>query len=168
MGKLRTHLCGTSNPKVKLYYVNLEEVVSNKGEGFVLKEIEHPPELTNFERILAAVAFPTENLVSATWMNRIQNRAYFHLYNVESLKYNTALAYAEKHGWVEQFSPPHFSRTGMEFLLILPQKQLDNDTWPHLVMVTNATSSTPRIRALTSGTFVVTEIVGWDENNSLV
>lgn len=212
---------GTTNPTVKLYYVDLAQVVATKGT-VSLTEIEHPIQLDDSERILAAVAFPTESLVSATWMNRVQNKVYFHLCNVdENFAYNTvrianqlnlsfqdktkhflfclttrltkrnvfvcfeyqffvyycktwylhyhqALAYEEKHGWVDQFEPPHFSNSGSEFLLILPRVQSDNDSWPHLVMVINATTDNPKLRDLTSGSFVVTEIVGWDQDNSLV
>ncbi|XP_057327710.1 venom dipeptidyl peptidase 4-like isoform X2 [Microplitis mediator] len=157
---------GTINPTVKLYYVDLEKVVETNG-GIELTEIKYPPQLANSERILAAVAFPTENLVSATWMNRIQNRADFHLYDVENSVYNTAHSHQEKHGWVDQFESPHFSRTAAEFLLIQPRKQTDNDSWMHLLMVTNATTS-PVVRDLTSGSFTVTKIVGWDQDNSLV
>uniref|UniRef100_A0A0C9RFV4 Venom dipeptidyl peptidase 4 n=2 Tax=Fopius arisanus TaxID=64838 RepID=A0A0C9RFV4_9HYME len=157
---------GTTNPTVKLFYVDLEKV-ENSGNNISLIEIKYPPQLANSERILAAVAFPTETLVSATWMNRVQNHAYFHLYNVETSVYTTALDYHEKHGWIEQFTPPHFSRDGKTFILILPQKQSsDNDYWSHLVMVTNTATGTTR--ALTSGTFVVTEIVAWDQDNYLV
>jgi dipeptidyl-peptidase-4 len=48
-----------------------------------LVEIEHPPELSATERILSAVRFPTDELVYATWMNRVQNRAYFQLCDVD-------------------------------------------------------------------------------------
>ncbi|XP_015112517.1 venom dipeptidyl peptidase 4 isoform X2 [Diachasma alloeum] len=158
---------GTTNPTVKLFYVDLEKVVESHGNNISLIEIEHPPQLANSERILAAVAFPTETIVSATWMNRVQNHAYFHLYDVENSVYTTALDYREEHGWVEQYAAPHFSRDGKTFILILPQKQQsDNDYWSHLVMVTNTASRTTR--ALTSGTFVVTEIVAWDQDNYLV
>ena len=50
-----------------------------------LVEIEHPPELSTSERILSAVDFPTDSLVYATWMNRVQNRAYFQLCDVDNL-----------------------------------------------------------------------------------
>lgn len=66
---------GTTNPTVKLFYVDLEKVIQGNTN---LTEIEHPNKLSTEERILSAVAFPTDNLVYATWMNRVQNRAYFH------------------------------------------------------------------------------------------
>lgn len=56
-----------------------------------LVEIEHPSELTSTERILSAVNFPTDELVYATWMNRVQNRAYFQLCNVDNLLLNCTI-----------------------------------------------------------------------------
>ena len=55
-----------------------------------LYEINPPPELEErSDIILAAVAFPTNDIVASTWMNRVQNRVYFNLLNVETLTYNT-------------------------------------------------------------------------------
>ncbi|XP_023289115.1 venom dipeptidyl peptidase 4 [Orussus abietinus] len=156
---------GTTNPTVKLYYVDLDQVILGNGS---LVEIEHPPQLNLSERILSAVAFPTDNLVSATWMNRVQNRAYFQLCDVATSSCTTALSHVESNGWVEQFEPPLFSKDGTSFLLVLPQNQGETGDWRHLVLITNATTPSPRTVPLTSGTFVVTEIVTWDQENSYV
>ncbi|XP_076231045.1 venom dipeptidyl peptidase 4 [Calliopsis andreniformis] len=155
---------GTTNPTVKLFYVDLEKVVEGKVS---LTEIEHPAELSSTERILSAVAFPTDNLVYATWMNRVQNKAYFHFCYVDDLAPNctTALPYFEEHGWVEQFEPPVFSKDGNSFVTILPQRQNDTKYWRH-VTITNVASGKTTTTALTSGHFVVTDIVSWDEENS--
>lgn len=59
-----------------------------------------------------------------------------------------------------------FGEDGTSFILILPQKQKDGSYWRHVVLVTNATSGKPTITALTSGYFVVTEIVSWDREDS--
>ncbi|XP_039303125.1 dipeptidyl aminopeptidase-like protein 6 isoform X3 [Solenopsis invicta] len=156
---------GTTNPTVKLFCVDLDMVVLG---NVTLVEIEHPLELSTSERILSAVDFPTDSLVYATWMNRVQNRAYFQLCDVGSLLPNctTALSYGEENGWVEQFEAPIFSEDGTSFLLILPQKQKNGSDWRHVVLVTNATSGRPTTTALTSGYFVVTEIVSWDREDS--
>lgn len=73
---------GTTNPTVKLFCVDLDMVVQG---NVTLVEIEHPSELSTSERILSAVDFPTDSLVYATWMNRVQNKAYFQLCDVDSL-----------------------------------------------------------------------------------
>ncbi|XP_072762346.1 venom dipeptidyl peptidase 4 isoform X3 [Anoplolepis gracilipes] len=156
---------GTTNPTIKLFCVDLEMVVQG---NVTLVEIEHPAELSTTERILSAVDFPTDNLVYATWMNRVQNRAYFQLCDVDSLLPNCtiALSYSEKKGWVEQFEAPKFNENGTSFLLILPQKQKNGSNWRHIALVTNATSGKPTTIAVTSGYFVVTEIVSWDQEDS--
>ncbi|XP_012256545.3 venom dipeptidyl peptidase 4 isoform X3 [Athalia rosae] len=156
---------GTTNPTIKLLYVDLELAANG---NVTLVEILHPTQLDNVERILAAVDFPTNNLVSATWMNRVQNQAYVQLCEPAMNVCDTALSYVETAGWVDQFEPPIYSNDGTAFLLILPQNQGDSGDWRHLVMVTNATSGSPVTTALTSGTHVVTEILSWDEANSLV
>lgn len=79
---------GTTNPTIKLYCVDLLMVMQG---NVTLVEIEHPPELSTTERILSAVDFPTDNLVYATWMNRVQNRAYFQLCDVDSLQPNCTI-----------------------------------------------------------------------------
>ncbi|KOX67434.1 Venom dipeptidyl peptidase 4 [Melipona quadrifasciata] len=77
-----------------------------------------------------------------------------------------ALKHSESHGWVEQFEPPAFSDDGDSFLTILPQRQHDSSYWRHAVAITNVSTGKPRNVALTSGRFVVTEIVSWDQKNS--
>ena len=77
-----------------------------------------------------------------------------------------ALKHSERHGWVEQFEPPVFSDDGDSFLTILPQRQHDSSYWRHAVAITNVSTGKPRNVALTSGRFVVTEIVSWDQKNS--
>ncbi|CAL7939159.1 unnamed protein product [Xylocopa violacea] len=153
---------GTTNPTVKLFYVDLEKVIQGKVS---LTEIEPPAKLSSKERILSAVAFPTDSLVYATWMNRVQNEAYFHLCYVHDPLPNctVALSHFEQHGWVEQFEPPVFSSNGDSFLTILPIRQHDATHWRHAVAITNVTSGTPSTVALTSGRLVVTEIVSWDQ-----
>lgn len=66
-----------------------------------LMEIEHPPELSTTERILAAVNFPTDSLVYATWMNRVQNRAYFQLCDVDSLLPNCTIVSTSSSSLIE-------------------------------------------------------------------
>ncbi|XP_012141097.2 venom dipeptidyl peptidase 4 isoform X2 [Megachile rotundata] len=156
---------GTTNPAVKLFYVDLEKVVQNNAN---LTEIEYPAELSSTERILSAVAFPTDDLVYATWMNRVQNKAYFRYCYIHDSGPNctNALSYSEKGGWVEQFEAPLFSEDGDSFLTILPQRQNDDSHWRHVVRVSGVSSGKPNTEPLTSGHLVVTEIVSWDQERS--
>lgn len=68
---------------------------------------------------------------------------------------------------MELFTAPIFSADGSKFLLILSQDQGNSlGSYRHLCLVNREASGT--ITALTKGTFVVTEILAWDENNDLM
>lgn len=97
-----------------------------------------------------------------------EKHVYVCVYMYTRMKYSSwqALTHIESHGWVEQFEPPMFSDDGDTFLTILPKKQHDGSYWRHAVAITNVSSATPRKTALTSGRFVVTEIVSWDQKKS--
>jgi len=71
-----------------------------------LVEIEHPPELSATERILSAVRFPTDELVYATWMNRVQNRAYFQLCDVDGPLPNCTTVRTSAYSQSPGTSPP--------------------------------------------------------------
>lgn len=77
---------GTTNPTVKLYYVDLNMVIAGNTS---LIEIECPPQLSSVQRILSTVTFPTDNFVSATWMNRVQSEVYFQHCNVDDFNCTT-------------------------------------------------------------------------------
>lgn len=89
-----------------------------------------------------------------------------HIYVRMKYSSSQALTHVESHGWVEQFEPPMFSDDGDTFLTILPKRQRDGTYWRHAVAITNVSSASPRKTALTSGRFVVTEIVSWDQKKS--
>lgn len=75
----------------------------------------------------------------------------------------------QKNGWIIENGFPYFINNATEFLIISPQKQFNNDYWNHLMLVKiNITNGNSVTRNLTSGRFVVTEIIGWDEEKSLV
>lgn len=102
---------GTTNPTVKLFCIDLDMVVQG---NVTLVEIEHPPELSATERILSAVDFPTDSLVYATWMNRVQSRAYFQLCDVDSLLPNCTTV-----GIISSFSRAEDSLSGSDGYLYL-------------------------------------------------
>lgn len=65
------------------------------------------------------------------------------------------------------FTPPKFSKDGSRFLLILSQDQGNSaGSYRHLTITNREEDGTTR--ALTRGKFVVTEILAWNEDSSLV
>lgn len=71
----------------------------------------------------------------------------------------------EPKGWVDQYTPPKFSADGRNFLIILPVEQSPEvGNFKHLVLYDRNTKTS---RALSSGRWEVTEILGWDETNGV-
>lgn len=71
----------------------------------------------------------------------------------------------EPKGWVDQYTPPKFSANGRKFLIILPVEQsVDAGNFKHLVLYDRDTKN---LRALSSGRWEVTEILGWDETRGI-
>lgn len=64
-------------------------VEKSDGHNITLREIKSPPQIVESDKILAAVVFSSENIVSVTWMNRVQNQSYIHLYDVQESVYKT-------------------------------------------------------------------------------
>ncbi|XP_044001598.1 venom dipeptidyl peptidase 4-like [Aphidius gifuensis] len=86
-----------------------------------------------------------------------------------SYHYSKVLKIVQNNGWIAASTEPYFNNNANKFLIIIPQKQFDNDYWNHLVMVKiNEIDGNSVMYPLTSGRFVVTEIIAWDEQKSLV
>ncbi|KAK5646663.1 hypothetical protein RI129_005127 [Pyrocoelia pectoralis] len=151
---------GTKNPLVTLHVADLE---TNSDI-----ELPSPVNIANQEPILAAVAWATNDIVSAIWMNRVQNEAAIVMYNpsepVSMLVINNM---KQSNGWLELFTPPKFSKDGSKFLIIQSQDQ-ENGAGAYRHLTIYSTSSNNPGKPLTSGLYVVTEILEWDEENDLV
>ncbi|XP_044001063.1 venom dipeptidyl peptidase 4-like [Aphidius gifuensis] len=160
---------GSIIPVSKLFYVDLELVANSDGKNIKLIRIKQPNKLAINNTILNDVEFPTENIITINWKNRIQNESYIVAYNIEKSIDKIVFKNYQKNGWIIENGAPHFINNATEFLIILPQKQIDNDYWNHLAIVKiNKTDGNTVTNNLTSGRFVVTEIIGWDEKKSLV
>ena len=72
----------------------------------------------------------------------------------------------EPKGWVDQYSPPKFSKDGRKFIFILPVEQSGGvGNFKHAVLFNRDTGE---LKPLTSGRWEVTEIVGWEEASNTV
>lgn len=69
-------------------------------------------------------------------------------------------------GWVDFFKAPTFNENGTQFLYIAPQQQKEaNDSFQHVTLVNlDSGKQTP----ITSGEFVVLEILHWNENTNTI
>lgn len=151
---------GTKNPDVSLHSVNLEDEK---------QEVLEPPKTLGAEPILATVTWADNITVCAIWNNRIQNEADIITYQVDGEDQHVTKVrnIKEKSGWLELFTPPIFDKTGMEMVLILSQPQKDGGAYRHVTLL-NRTPNNVSMLPLTSGKFVVTEILSWDHDKNLV
>lgn len=146
---------GTPNPTVSLTVVQLEGT-------FTAFDIPPPKGLANSEPILTAVSWANDNEVSAIWMNRVQNEAAIVVCSTMDFSCKNILEISEPKGWIDLFVPPKFSDNGDKMIIILPQEEDEKtDAFRHITLV-DRNIVPPKITALTSGKFVVTEILAWD------
>ncbi|GJQ80872.1 hypothetical protein Trydic_g14131 [Trypoxylus dichotomus] len=147
---------GTRNPDVSLHVYDTQTAQT--------LHLEVPPDLS--QEIITTVAWATSNVVSAIWMNRVQNEAYIMAYDATSAatasNYQIIKHLRQEGGWLDPFSSPIFSNDGTQLLLILSQSQGNEaGSYRHIARL-NRVQDSPVI-ALTSGKFVVTEILGWKD-----
>ncbi|KAK4880204.1 hypothetical protein RN001_008350 [Aquatica leii] len=151
---------GTDNPTVSLHVAHLDANAD--------LDLPPPPNVENQEPILSAVAWATNDVVSAVWMNRIQNEASIVAYSIGAqASFEIINTIKQPNGWVELFTPPKFSKDGSKFVIIESQDQGNGEGfYRHLTLYDRVANS--RGKPLTSGLFVVTEILEWDNTNNLI
>lgn len=114
------------------------------------------------EHYFTTVAWSKNDEVMVSWLNRQQNDSRISFCNVTTGACVNEQTITQSGGWVDDsYTPPEFSSTGQQYLMILPQGQggtLGN--FKHLVLYDRSTKT---IRSLTSGKWEVTSIHGWDE-----
>lgn len=118
------------------------------------------------DHILSGVSWATNDVAAAIWMNRVQNEASVLTYDTTADEAQTVVELSQQNGWLELFTPPKFSKDGSRFLMIVSQDQGNSSgSYRHLTMYNREDGTS---QALTNGKFVVTEIVGWNEEANLV
>ncbi|XP_053689574.1 venom dipeptidyl peptidase 4 isoform X2 [Sabethes cyaneus] len=146
---------GTPNPQVFLYQVDLTNPT-------VKTEIVPPPTLVTPEKdhIITSVGWATNDRVISIWKNRIQNHAIIKSCDANNNCVEVQEIQADQ-GWLELFSAPIFNKDGSHFILISSV-----DGYRHVTMMpTEAKGSSEPI---TSGKFVVQDILKWDAESNLI
>ncbi|XP_045470312.1 venom dipeptidyl peptidase 4-like isoform X2 [Harmonia axyridis] len=152
---------GTANPIASLHSVDLSDLTN-------IKILQPPSSLAAQQPILSAVQWANNDTVAAIWLNRVQNESSFIAYGV-NVPYQSFILknLAEPAGWLELFTPMKFNQNGSQYIIILSHDQGgDAGAFRH-VMMFNTTENAKGV-PLTTGKFVVTEILGWDETDDLV
>ncbi|XP_058833388.1 venom dipeptidyl peptidase 4 isoform X2 [Topomyia yanbarensis] len=145
---------GTPNPVVQLYQVDLTTPT-------VKTEIVPPLALVTSEmdHIITSVGWATNNRVISIWKNRIQNHAIVKSCDETSSCIEVREFQADG-GWLELFSAPIFNKDGSQFVLISSSEQ-----YRHVMMIPTAVKGG---EAITSGKYVVQDILKWDADSNLI
>jgi len=151
---------GTPNPTINLFVVNLEA----NAENMVLEPVIPPEEMSTREHIFTAVTWISNDKLSVIWTNRVQNESSVSVCeaNNNSWKCTTKTSPYQNDGWLDVFQPPKYSKDGNSFLQILPMK-VGELHYPHIKFHNENDA-----KFITSGKFVVTSILIWNEEDSKV
>ncbi|KAF5295430.1 hypothetical protein FQA39_LY13091 [Lamprigera yunnana] len=151
---------GTNNPIVSLHVADLEANAD--------LDLPPPPNLEKQEPILASVAWATPEIISAVWMSRVQNEASIVTYTTGlPASFDIITTIKQPQGWIELFSPPKFNTDGTKLVIIQSQDQGNEEgSYRHVTLYDRIADSLGK--PLTSGLFVVTEILEWDNKNDLI
>lgn len=69
----------------------------------------------------------------------------------------------QENGWLDVFQPPKYSADGKSFLQILPHQANDELHYPHIKY-----NNAGKEDFITNGSYVVINILNWDEANNVV
>jgi dipeptidyl-peptidase 4 len=80
-------------------------------------------------------------------------------------KCETVFKLAQKNGWISELFAPIYNKNGSVFLILVPSMQTSlNKSFQHI----GRKEVSGDMKMLTSGTYVVTEILAWDEDVDVV
>uniref|UniRef100_A0A1B0CY21 Venom dipeptidyl peptidase 4 n=1 Tax=Lutzomyia longipalpis TaxID=7200 RepID=A0A1B0CY21_LUTLO len=154
---------GTNNPTVTVHAVDLGRISEGRPELVNLPVVQ---EVATEDHLITAVKWATSETVVTVWMNRVQNRCYIATCNANTGACQTVLPITSPDGWVEFFDSPHTNGDGTELAFIASQPQAgDAGSYRHLTIL-NIASRTAR--SVTSGRFVVTEVLYWDSTSNVI
>jgi dipeptidyl-peptidase-4 len=148
---------GKTNPTVSLLVRTLGEAAS--------KPVEPPEQVAAWGEHLYTVAdWTDDDLLSVTWMNRIQNASALSECREEASAWVCKALHTREQpgGWIEIAPPPVYGEGGL--LVLLPSRQPSGLTFPHVALLAGGAEPV----FLTTGEFVVTEILAWDEDRAIV
>ncbi|XP_030641925.1 inactive dipeptidyl peptidase 10 [Chanos chanos] len=153
---------GQVNPSVKLNVVSLIEPSQTI-------ELLPPNSLEKSEYYITMVKWVTEQKIAVRWLNRAQNTS------ILSLCYATSRECVKKHvmtsdKWIDhQNEEPIFSKGGSMFFLTMPIKHGGRGSFNHIAMISDQVKSEEvNVRHLTSGSWEVTKILGYDDSLNIV
>ncbi|XP_041807062.1 inactive dipeptidyl peptidase 10-like [Chelmon rostratus] len=153
---------GQINPTVRLYVVTVDG-------SSLTTELRPPDSFEKSEYYVTMVKWVAPDRLSVRWVNRAQNMSILSLCDV------TTGDCAKKHvmtaeKWLDrQNEEPVFSKDCTTFFVTMPLKHGGRGTFNHITMISNLSEGQEvNIRHLTSGSWEVAQILGYDESTSSV
>ncbi|KAL4217252.1 Inactive dipeptidyl peptidase 10 [Mactra antiquata] len=157
---------GTPNPKFKLKILDLN---TNKTE-----EIDPPAEFKNKDHYFTTIKWfgKNNNKVLITWLNRPQNMSVLSVCDASNMKCYQNQRIEGDGGWLELFRPATVQKSGPHYFLLLPRKD-GPASFQHIAMIDSTDDITSKSGDgsrlfLTSGEWDIFEIVGYDDDTSMV
>ncbi|XP_050438092.1 venom dipeptidyl peptidase 4 isoform X2 [Adelges cooleyi] len=147
---------GTPNPNVELFVNDLQSGSS--------VEIRPPPDIP-LDFILNTVLWSDDANLFVIWMNRIQNEAQLVHYVLDknTVKIQYVKKFAQINGWLDFSQIPLVGKNNT-LAIIYPEKQINGEFYKHVTLVKPGGQLSP----LTSGLFVVSELLKWDIKSDYV
>lgn len=153
---------GTPNPTVTLHYVELDKL--QPGEAVVVEKINPPPPFDTIEHIISVVSWVNDNKLISVWMNRVQNEAIMQSCGITQKLCAGIIPIKSSTGWIDFFTAPLYDSTGNKMIFISSQPQGEAGAFRHIFYVEEV--GTPV--AITSGKFVVLEILKWHKASNRI
>nr|XP_061799258.1 inactive dipeptidyl peptidase 10-like [Nerophis lumbriciformis] len=151
---------GQINPTVSLYVVLLDGSSQTT-------ELFPPNSLVKSEYYITMVKWVTVDKLAVRWLNRAQNMSILSLCDIHTIECTkTHVMMSDK--WLDgQTEEPMFSKDRTIFFMALPIKQFELGTFRHVTMISNQGEDV-KVLPLTSGSWEVSQILGYDESTEFV
>lgn len=152
---------GRTNPFVNVYVADVARASSSFRSSSPAQILLQPPSyFEDREKIIYAVGWASNDEVSLTWENRLQNYSVVSICEVSIANCRDSLVLTEPNGWMELREAPTFTKDGRQFAMVASA-----DKYKHVNVINRDTNQ--RI-PITSGKMVVTKIYHWDETDHLI
>lgn len=146
----------TPNPEVTVHVVNL------KRPKYLFPQPVKPTNSVETDSYITHVSWYSNHQVAVVWLNRRQNVSV--IATCKSPNFTCTNLYIEKAecGWTEPIVHPIYSRNGQQCLARLPVQDGDKGNYMHACQINSI------VIPITHGTFEVTQILAWDEDNHMI
>ncbi len=156
---------GTTNPTFQLQVVDCRDLLASPKD--VVPPVEVTQRWSEYLYTTADWVKESPDTLSVIWMNRIQSESIVSECEDNGAVWQCTLVYetSEPNGWLDLFQPPVFRSDGNEMIEIQSQLDLSSGLhYRHIMHLDVSVGAGGAKNFLTSGQYVVTRILGWDES----